>query len=198
MDGPIRDGWGWGFGWTPDGEAVVPPPSNESLFDRVTQSGPNVGFDDAAAVLGVSVSCSIPGQATGIWFWKCNNDGPQVHPVKMFLDSSQATLGSGVLVSEAAGPVWIYVPFDVPVVMTPATLYVLAVYFNNAAGRYPYNGNFFDSTWNNVSGHLSAPGTDGGSVKNGRYLQPIAGNGFPDKISPGAGNYWVDLEFVPD
>jgi len=170
--------------------ASAPSPSvtpDDTLFDFATPTTVDSG-DGAPNNLGISFSSSVPGEVTGVRFYKAAaNTG--THIAYLWSASGQL-LASAPFTSETASG-WQTVLFSQPVPITPDTTYVASYY--TPTGHYSFTGSAFTDPFTN--GPLTALANSGTPNGNGTYA--YAGpNTFPNN-SYEAANYYVDVLFQP-
>jgi hypothetical protein len=144
--------------------------------------------DNGSVELGVKFRSDSAGYITGIRFYKgAGNTG--VHQGNLW-SSSGALLATATFMNESASG-WQQVFFSSPVPVAANTTYV-ASYFA-PAGNYSANSGFFLSGGVDAAPlHALANGVDG---SDGLYGYG-SGSSFPTN-SYNAGNYWVDVIYIP-
>jgi hypothetical protein len=149
-------------------------------------AGPtNVDSGDANAVeLGVKFRSDVPGQISGILFYKsAANIG--VHVGNLW-SSTGTLLASATFTNETASG-WQLVNFSTPVSIQANTTYVAS--YHTAVGHFADDQNYFATSGvDNVPLHALKNGVDGG---NGVFLYGLV-SGFPNQ-SYLSSNYWVDV-----
>ncbi|GAA1271006.1 hypothetical protein GCM10009677_24820 [Sphaerisporangium rubeum] len=139
--------------------------------------------------LGVKFTVDQPGLITGVRFYK--GPGNTGEHVGNLWTASGQNLATGTFADETASG-WQTLTFAAPVQVVPGTTYV-ASYFA-PAGHYSFNDNFFSTATD--SPPLHAPATTEVHGGNGVYAYG-ASSQMPSGSYRG-GNYWVDVEFVPN
>jgi hypothetical protein len=142
--------------------------------------------DPAAVELGVRFTSDVPGQVTGVRFYKgTGNTGTHIG----HLWTSTGTLLGTVTFSSESASGWQQATFASPVTITAGTAYIVSYYA--PSGRYAADAGYF--TGQSVDrAPLHAP-ADSPTAPNGMYLYGTGG-GFPTDTFQ-ASNYWVDAVF---
>jgi N,N-dimethylformamidase beta subunit-like protein/uncharacterized protein DUF4082/purple acid phosphatase-like protein len=136
--------------------------------------------------LGMKFQSDVSGYVTGVRFYKsAANTG--VHIGNLW--SITGTLLATVTFSGETASGWQQAAFSNPVLISPATPYVIS-YFD-PAGHYSDNGGYFANSSDNPPLHALADGVNGGD---GVY-QYGAASTFPAQTY-GSTNYWVDVVFA--
>ncbi|MDQ6738785.1 MAG: DUF4082 domain-containing protein, partial [Actinomycetota bacterium] len=146
-----------------------------------------IAEQDASAVeLGMKFRADVPGQVTGVRFYKsAQNTG--THLGRLW--SATGQLLATVTFSGESASGWQQAMFSTPVNVLANTTYVISYY--TPTGYYSANGGYFGSGGaDNVPLHGLAAGVDG---SNGTYLYG-SGGGYPAN-SWNNTNYWVDVVF---
>src|SRR5262249_20095988 len=127
--------------------------------------------DGTSNNLGVSFTSGVPGQITGIRFYKApTNTGTHIGDL---WNSSGQLLATATFTNETASG-WQTVLFSQPVQITTGTTYTASYFAPN--GHYSFTGSVFTSPLTN--GPLQAPAS--GSNPNGSLLYPSS-NSIPTK-----------------
>ncbi|WP_344938375.1 DUF4082 domain-containing protein [Sphaerisporangium flaviroseum] len=156
--------------------------------DTATPAVPAVDESDALE-LGVKFTADQPGLITGVRFYKGpGNTG--THIGNLWTTSGQ-NLATGTFTGETESG-WQTLTFAAPVQVAPGTTYV-ASYFA-PAGHYSFNDNFFSTATD--SPPLHAPATT--DVYGGNGVYAYGTSSLMPSGSYHGGNYWVDVEFVPN
>jgi Domain of unknown function (DUF4082)/Bacterial Ig-like domain len=142
--------------------------------------------DTAAVELGVRFRSDLPGQVTGVRFYKgAGNSGTHVGHL---WSATGTNLGTVTFSAESASG-WQQAMFPTPVTISADTTYVVSYYAPN--GHYAADvGYFAGQAVDNAPLHALLDGADG---PNGVYRYG-AGGGFPTFTWQSA-NYWVDVVF---
>lgn len=173
---------------TPASVAVtVLPPNCPCTIWEASAVPTNASVADASSVeLGVKFSVTMPGNITGIRFYKgTQNTG--THVGNLWTANGQLLATANFSGETASG--WQQVNFATPVYVKPNTTYVVS-YFAPRGG-YSVDLGYFQSGLNAVP--FSVPSSS--VTANGLYSYR-ATTGFPTS-SYQASNYWVDAVFVP-
>jgi len=145
--------------------------------------------DPDAVELGVRFRTDVPGQVTGIRFYKGEgNDGP--HVGSLWTDAGERL--ATVAFDGRTGPGWQEATLDAPVPVATGTTYVVSYHAPN--GRYAADAMYFGAAAAGAGPVRALPGN--GGPGNGVYRYGAQG-GFPTQ-SYRATNYWVDVVFLPD
>jgi hypothetical protein len=142
--------------------------------------------NDQPIEVGVKFRANVPGEISGIRFYKLNgNTG--THTGSLWSSDGQL-LATATFKNETATG-WQQVYFDNPVIITPGTTYIASYFAPN--GRYAYTPNaLVGKRISNSTGSLTAlKASDGG---NGMFK---TGGGFPSEVSSDNGNFYVDVVF---
>ncbi len=152
-----------------------------TLFAENAVPANSTSQDPSAVSLGVKFAPSVDGQVVGVRFYKGpGNTGTHIGSLWTLAGDRLAT----ATFTAETGSGWQSVQFSTPVNVTANTTYVVSYYAPN--GNYPYNGNFFATTYTN--GPLSAPAGANGVYTYGADTFPLS--------SWGSSNYWVDPMFI--
>jgi len=158
-----------------------------SLWDDQTVPQVPSRNDPDAVTVGVKFQTLTDGDIEGIRFYKgVKNTGPHVGS----LWTSDGQLLAGATFTNETESGWQQVRFDTPVAVTAHTTYIAS--YHTSSGFYSLTSSYFTEPY--VNGPLVAlrNGDEGG---NGVYTYGAA-NTFPAGTYQ-AGNYWVDVLFVP-
>jgi hypothetical protein len=167
--------------------ATVSAPPSYTLFGNTSPTVSAETGDPSSVEVGTAFTSSVPGQATGVRFYKgTTNTGAHVG----HLWSSSGVLLATVNFTDESATGWQTASFSNPVTLTPGATYVVS--YLAPHGNYAYTSNFFSTSA--VSGPLSAPKSGLGNG-NGLYLYTSSG-GMP-AFSWNATNYFVDVVFQP-
>ena len=138
--------------------------------------------DGNAVQLGMKFRSDVPGNVTGIRFYKgSSNTGTHTG----YLWSGTGSLLASLTFTNETATGWQTATFSSPVAIAANTTYIVSYFAPN--GGYSTDGNFFGSPINNGPMHGLADGTDGG---NGVYR--YGNTAFPTD-SYNKSNYWVDV-----
>ncbi|RAN76514.1 hypothetical protein B5P43_23235 [Bacillus sp. SRB_336] len=166
----------WSF--TTSAASVCPCSVFSSTATPTTANTP----DWAAVEVGMKFRSDIPGNVTGIRFYKgSSNTG--THTGYLW-SGTGSLLGSVTFTNETASG-WQTATFSSPIAIAANTTYIVS-YFA-PSGNYSSDANYFTTSINNGPLHGLADGTDGG---NGVYNY---GNAAFPTGSWNASNYWVDV-----
>ncbi|MFG1880167.1 DUF4082 domain-containing protein [Sphaerisporangium sp. NPDC049003] len=169
--------------------AAVAPTAPAHLFAATAAPAVAAVNEPDPLEIGVKFTADQPGLITGVRFYKgTGNTG--AHIGNLWTTSGQ-NLATGTFSGETASG-WQTLTFAAPVQVSPGTTYV-ASYFA-PAGHYSFTDNFFSTATD--SPPLHAPATADVYGGNGVYGYGAAST-FPSGSYHG-GNYWVDVEFVPN
>ena len=158
-----------------------------SLWPSTATPGTPSSGDTSALEIGVKFRSDVAGYVNGIRFYKgAGNTGTHTGSLWTQQGSRLATV---TFTNETASG-WQQANFASPVLISPNTTYIASYYAPN--GDYSDDEPYFGSAHDVPPLHAPATGSVGG---NGVYLYN-AGGGFPNGTF-NAGNYWVDLVFVP-
>ncbi len=202
----------WTFAWTPTvagtksimsravddsgnleqpapGVSVTIPPQSAcpcSIWSAAATPA-QISADAMSVEVGVKFRADVDGTVTGIRFYKgAANTGTHTGSLWTITGTRLAT---ATFSSETASG-WQQVSFGAPATVTAGTTYVASYHTN--VGNYGFtNAYFTPSGVDNVPLHALADGVSGG---NGLFL--YGASAFPTQ-SFNAGNYWVDLVFMP-
>ncbi|MFC4534682.1 DUF4082 domain-containing protein [Sphaerisporangium dianthi] len=171
-------------------KAVSVPASAPAHLFADTAAPPIAAVDESASLeLGVKFTTDKPGLITGVRFYKGpGNTG--THVGNLWSTSGQ-NLATGTFTDETESG-WQRLVFAAPVQVVPGTTYV-ASYFA-PEGHYSFSDDFFSSATDNPP--LHAPATADVYGGNGVYAYGPS-SAMPSGSFRG-GNYWVDVEFVPN
>jgi hypothetical protein len=160
--------------------------TNSSIWSSDTIPAVLSAADPDPVELGVKFRSSVPGNITGVRFYKgVGNTGTHVGHL---WDANGTLLATATFTGESASG-WQQVNFATPVAITANSTYVASYYAPN--GNYSYNSAYFAGAGvTNGVLYALANGENGG---NGVYRYG-AGGGFPTS-SFNAANYWVDVVF---
>jgi hypothetical protein len=158
-----------------------------SLWPSSATPGTPDSGDNSALEIGVKFRSDVAGYVNGVRFYKgTNNTGTHTGSLWTAAGTRLATV---TFTNETASG-WQQANFPSPVLISANTVYVISYYAPN--GNYADDEPYFMSTYDAPPLHAPA---DEGVGGNGIYLYN-AGGGFPNATFS-AGNYWVDLVFVP-
>ena len=147
------------------------------------------GGPDRPVELGVKFRSAVGGTVAGIRFYKSiQNSG--IHVGNLWT-SDGAPLASVTFSNETAFG-WQHANFNVPVTITSNTVYVAS--YHTSSGHYSFDLGYF--ALNGVDSfplHALSDATGGG---NGVFAYGLTSS-FPSETWQ-AGNYWVDLIFMPE
>jgi hypothetical protein len=165
---------------TPVVTTTAPPPDCPcTLFGQQVPANPSSSDTDALE-LGVRFTTDVPGQITGVRFYKgTGNTG--THTGTLWT-ATGSVLATGTFTNESATG-WQTLTFASPVDIVPGTTYTASYHTNT--GHQAFNNAFFDSEY--ASNPLR-----GVAGSNGVYL--VGASGFPTN-SYNNTNYWVDVVF---
>jgi hypothetical protein len=153
-----------------------------SIFNSTATPSTVNTADGSAVQVGMKFRSDVPGNITGIRFYKgSSNTGS--HTGYLWTGTG-SLLGSLTFTNETASG-WQQANFTSPVAITANTTYVVTYYAPN--GFYSSNGNYFAATVDKGPLHALADGTDGG---NGVYRY---GNAAFPTDTWNKTNYWVDV-----
>ncbi len=172
---------------------TVTSQTNYTIWPASTVPGSVDAGPDSAVELGVKFRSDVPGNVTGIRFYKAStNTGTHIG------DLSTATgtlLATATFTNETASG-WQQVNFPTPVAITANTVYIAS--YHTSVGHYSYGANYFSGSGvDNPPLHALADGVSG-------YNGVFAYGSSPSFPSQGwnSTNYWVDVVFsagsVPD
>lgn len=163
----------------------TPIPAVSIWSDSIVPANPEV-VDANPVSLGVKFRSDVPGQITGIRFYKgTNNTG--THTGSLWTENG-TRLATATFTNETASG-WQQVGFDIPVTIEANSTYVASYFAPN--GNYAGDNNYFTTTFDNTPLHALANDSSNG---NGIYI--YGGDIFPVN-SYQASNYWVDVVFNP-
>jgi hypothetical protein len=151
---------------------------------------------DSPVELGVKFRTDVPGHVTGIRFYKASaNAGTHIGNL---WTSSGAKLASATFTGESATG-WQQVNFSTPVAITSNIIYVAS--YHVPAGHYSEDDGYFqpggvDNPPLHAPSSTEAGMAGGLGVGNDVYAYGANGT-FPTNVWD-AGNYWVDVVFVPN
>ncbi|WP_327045244.1 DUF4082 domain-containing protein [Microbispora sp. NBC_01189] len=170
--------------------AVSVPATAPARLFADTATPAVAAVDESASVeLGVAFTADKPGLITGVRFYKGpGNTG--THIGNLWTTSGQ-NLATGTFTDETESG-WQTLTFSAPVQVVPGVTYV-ASYFA-PAGHYSFSDNFFSTATD--SPPLHAPATTETYGGNGVYAYGTSS--LMPSGSYHGGNYWVDVEFVPN
>ncbi|NUT52954.1 MAG: DUF4082 domain-containing protein [Saccharothrix sp.] len=152
-----------------------------TLWDDFTTPASPATADAQPVELGVKVRFAGKGEVLGVRFYK--GEGNTGTHTGSLWTSTGLLLASGTFTGETTTG-WQTLMFAVPVVVQPATTYVVSYYAPN--GRYAASQRYFESQ-PTTYGPITAPGDGANGVF--RY-----GGGFPGDGHL-ASNYWVDVVY---
>jgi hypothetical protein len=162
-----------------------------SVWNNTTVGANSLVGEAASLELGVKFKANVPGKINGIRFYK--------HAANTGIHSGSLWTTEGGLIATAqfnneTASGWQEVTFSSPVRIEPGKIYV-ASYFT-PTGAYAATLDAFLSPVLSNGGLLSIPSVEeaGG---NGLYKYSNRTD-FPDQVSNGGANYWVDVVFDPD
>jgi hypothetical protein len=162
--------------------AVTP---NRTIFELAAPASDNSG-DPSSVVLGVKFRSDVAGTIAGIRFYKSSeNTGSHVGAL---WSAGGSLLTSGTFTGETASG-WQELYFASPVGISAGTTYVATYFAPN--GHYAGTSQAFNSAFDNAPLHALATTTS----PNGVFAYS-GSNVFPTNTW-NAGNYWVDVLFVP-
>jgi hypothetical protein len=158
-----------------------------SLWASSTTPGTADANDNSAVEMGTKFRSDVAGYVNGVRFYKGpTNTGTHTGSLWTQQGSRLATV---TFTNETASG-WQQASFPSPVLIAANTTYVISYYAPN--GNYADDEPYFTSSLDSPPLHAPASAAVGG---NGVYLYN-SGGGFPNGTF-NAGNYWVDLVFVP-
>lgn len=158
-----------------------------SLWTTATTPATAAFNDPASIEVGVKFSSDIPGQITGLRFYKgTGNTGTHV----AHLWTSTGTLLATATFTNETATGWQTVTFSPAVTITANTTYVASYFLPN--GHYAGNAGYF-ATAGYDNGPLHAPRDGGAAGSNGVYIYSATG-AFPT-FSTSSPNFWVDVLF---
>ncbi|PYI68530.1 hypothetical protein CVV68_05955 [Arthrobacter livingstonensis] len=153
-----------------------------SIFSSTATPSTVNTADGSAVQLGMKFRSDVPGNVTGIRFYKgSSNTGSHTG---YLWSGTGSLLGSLTFTNETASG-WQQANFTSPVAIAANTTYVVTYYAPN--GFYSSNGNYFAAAVDKGPLHALADGTDGG---NGVYRY---GNAAFPTATWNKTNYWVDV-----
>jgi hypothetical protein len=168
-----------------DSAATDPVIPADTVLDFATPATVDSG-DGGANNLGLSFTSSVPGQVTGVRFYKAStNTGTHV--------GSLWTAGGGLLASAtftnetASG--WQTVLFDQPVQIDPSTTYVVS--YSAPNGHYSFTSGMFNAPLANGPLQALADGPNPNGSFTYSSISSFPQSGF------NASNFWVDVLFQP-
>ena len=159
----------------------------ESIWPGTSMPVSGNVVNNEAAEVGVKFRPNVPGEISGIRFYKvAGNTG--THTGSLW--SSDGTLLATATFTSETSAGWQQVYFDQPVIVTPGTTYIASYYAPN--GNYAYAPNTFTGKRvTNATGSLTAlKASDGG---NGVLRKGSAG--YPNEQTTDNGNFFVDVVF---
>jgi hypothetical protein len=171
---------------TPTPPAATPTPAPvASIWNNTTSPAVADANDNSAVELGVKFTSDVPGQITGLKFYKgTTNTGTHIG----HLWTSTGTLLATATFSGETASGWQQVTFGTPVTIAAGTTYIASYYA--PVGQYAADSNYFATAFDNAPLHAPATGTSGG---NGVYAYGAVGL-FPSNTF-NATNYWIDVLF---
>ncbi|HEY2479044.1 MAG TPA: DUF4082 domain-containing protein [Solirubrobacterales bacterium] len=174
---------GVGTGAESAASAAVTP--YDTIFDLATPGTVDSG-DGGAVNVGVKFRSDVPGQVTGIRFYKAAaNTGTHVGT----LWSATGTPLAQVTFTSETETGWQQASFSTPVQIQPNTTYVAS--YLAPKGHYSANGPSLLTSIDNAPLHA-----EGGTGSGGVYAYG-SGTNFPTSTFQSS-NYWVDVLFVPE
>jgi hypothetical protein len=175
------------FNWSFATEAPDPTGCPCSLWDETVTPTLIQDPDTSAVELGLKFQSNSDGQVLGVRFYKgSGNIGTHVGSL---WDSAGQRLAQVTFTNESASG-WQESLFAAPVSITADTTYIVS--YHTDVGRYSVDENYFTgSGYSNGPLSALADGEEGG---NGVYQYGVSA--FPSNTFR-AGNYWVDVLFVP-
>ncbi|NEM97762.1 N,N-dimethylformamidase beta subunit family domain-containing protein [Pontibacter burrus] len=205
----------WSFSWTPatqgtntirtrafddSGNIGAPVSINVNVTNNTSFTCPCSVFlsgqapsealenDGQALQLGMKFRSSVPGQITGVRFYK--QGGNTGTHIGQLYSSSGVLLAQATFVNETTSG-WQQVAFQTPVAISANTTYIIS--YHSSIGYYSASSTGFNQPVTNGPLTGLQNGTDGG---NGVYLYTNT-PAFPNNTYQ-ASNYWVDVVFVTD
>jgi N,N-dimethylformamidase beta subunit-like, C-terminal/Domain of unknown function (DUF4082)/Bacterial Ig-like domain/Bacterial Ig domain len=167
--------------WSFTTSTTEPSPSCPCSIWSSSAAPANLQAHDYSSVeLGTVFESSVAGQVTGVRFYKTANDTSDSHTGTLWT-STGTQLATGSFTNETASG-WQTLTFSSPVTIQANTPYVISVHFAN--GEYPYDLNYFGSSYTNYP--LTA--SEGVYAYGSSTLFPTS--------SWDASNYWVDVVFA--
>jgi glucose/arabinose dehydrogenase/mono/diheme cytochrome c family protein len=155
-----------------------------SAKPQTIDSGP-----DQPVEVGVKFRSDIGGTAAGIRFYKSvENSGTHVGNL---WGADGTRLASATFSNESAFG-WQHVNFDVPVTITSNTVYIAS--YHTSSGHYSFDVRYF--ALNGVDNYPLHALSDVTARGNGVFIYGVTSS-FPSETYK-AGNYWVDLLFMPE
>jgi methionine-rich copper-binding protein CopC len=153
-----------------------------------------VTVDDPQAVeLGVAFETSLPGQITGVRFYKGPlNTGTHIGNLWSVQDDGFTLLATATFTNETASG-WQTVTFSSPVTIAAGETYIASYHTN--VGYYSANPGYFATT-GVTNGPLTALPTNELDDPGGNGLYAYGADQFPLHTT-NATNYWVDVLFSP-